>query len=162
MKLILISGDGIGAGKTTLAKKLAPVTISLSNGIRIELNNEYPTLPWDSRSQEEKDQPRIELSGLTIRDLLIEKGQSRCYLEPEYWARRAGDRIQETFIEGSRIVSVDDIRKLMEIGYLRERFHQWNVTHFHVSFSGATHEPQFENQQLHDVADYVIVRKQDV
>lgn len=160
MHLILISGSGIGAGKSTLAHSLAPTTFSLADEVRRELSQEYPL-------EAEKFWNRTQAGKLllvadtdrTVRDLLIERGQTRRVGDPGYWATK----LYDTLVEYERqsyvhtVVAVDDIRFLNEIEILRD-VEGAAVVHLHIAHLGAVAEPQYENDKLERIADYVIRR----
>ena len=57
MKLIMISGDGQGAGKTFLALKMTDnksQIFSIANLIRAQLQKKYPEYDWYNREPEYK------------------------------------------------------------------------------------------------------------
>lgn len=153
--LIVISGDGHGAGKTTLARTFGVPVFSQADAIRVELSQIYPDVDWFDKSPEGKSRP-FDGSGLTVRDILIQHGQARCTTDPQYWARQCLEIIQS---KPHPVVVVDDIRKLVELSFFREKVGKENLTHFHVSYDGATPEPHFDNQLLRDVAQYLVVRR---
>lgn len=155
VELLLISGDGHGAGKTTFARSLGHPVYSQADAIRYELAGIYPDTNWFDKSPEGKSAP-FDNSGLTVRDILIQHGQNQCSNDPEYWARKCLNSIQQ---KPNRIVVIDDVRKLVELSYFRRTVGKELVTHLHVSYVGASLEPHFDNQLLKDVADYIVVRR---
>ena len=164
MRLLLISGSGNGAGKSTLARTLSREVWSLAGGIRDELGELYPGYNWRNTTQAYKDSTVVDGYGsgkLTVRQVMIDYGQGRCTDRPTYWVDKLADRLklgQYAFsMTGTYAVAVDDCRKLVEIERLRTEFPQ--STHIHLVWSGAVHEPQYENDQLEAVADYVVLRR---
>lgn len=165
--IYLISGNGRGAGKTTLARRLVgeDQILSHANELREQLNAEYPTLPWFDVSQEEKDKPRYELGGRSMRDLLVQYGQEMCKRNTlDYWARVLGGKIEEEFyIYGwpstFLSIAVDDLRKTVELQLLREKLGKYGILHFHLKSESAIPEPEYDGTELEQLADYVITRK---
>ncbi len=158
VKIFAISGDGIGAGKSTLAKKLGQEIWSLAGALRDELNREYPGYDWYNKSQEYKANTIIkECQKKVMRTVMIERGQLRCDEDQLYWVRQLADKLEyvQKMATGLKCVAIDDVRKLSEIGYLKERF-PGQVIHFHMITESAIPEPQFENEQLCEVADYTV------
>lgn len=159
MVIFAISGDGIGAGKTTLARKLANPVWSLAGGLRYELANKYPNYNWEDRSQQYKDHTKVtENANKTVRQTMVEYGQFRCEENPLYWVERLCDRIHNNAAPLTQeVIAIDDVRKVTEIEHIRGRF-PGQVIHFHVVFAGAQHEPEFQNDELREIADYIITR----
>ena len=89
-KILAISGDGIGAGKTTLANRLAPGKVrSLAAAMRTELEALYPAYDWFNKTQEYKANTLVkEFDNKTVRQVLIEYGQTRCDKDSLYWVRK--------------------------------------------------------------------------
>jgi hypothetical protein len=158
MKIFAISGDGIGAGKSTLAKKLGQEVWSLAGALRQELKNELPNYDWFNKSQEYKEVRVKERNNRTIRTLLIERGQIRCQEDDLYWVRKIADKLVEhdKFAGAAMTVAIDDIRKVNEIEHLKEKL-PGQVIHFHVCTNSAKEEPEFQNDELRQMADYIIV-----
>lgn len=153
-----ISGDGNRAGKSTFAKKLTGNVMSLAEGIRWELAERFPKYQWHNKDGHYKDTTIIkELDGVTLRQAMINLGQIRCKDDPTYWVDILVDRVFATY-KGvtNRLIAVDDIRKLCELEKLRSSFGPANVLHFHMTTEQAIAEPQYENDQLKALADYVI------
>lgn len=160
MKLYLFSGSGIGAGKSTTAKRLTQEVWSLASGMREDLTRRYPTYNWYNKSQEYKDTTIIEEYGdgrRTMRDVLIEYGQSRCKNDPAYWAKELVTYLKRRrdMYDGITVFGVDDLRKMCELETIKEAF-PGIVVHFHIDTARAKAEAEFENDQLAKVADYVL------
>lgn len=160
MKLYLISADGYGAGKSTLARKLGDEVWSIAGSLREDLSRQYPAYKWFSKDQDYKDKTRVREYGdgrKTVRGVLVEYGQARASIDPVVWVRAMADRLTESvkILSGSKIFVVDDVRKVCEIDHLRSRFHGL-VTHFHVVSKSATAEPEFDNDALRQKADYLV------
>ena len=155
MLVYLISGDGAGAGKTTLAKRLVGdyAVYSLAGELRRYLKKQYPNIDWENKTQDYKD--KVEVSpGLTVRQKLIEEGQKYSRDNPIYWAEKLVERLGREF---NSIIAIDDLRKQQELEYLRFCFP--TSYHFHVAWPGAVAEPIFDNEYLKTVCDYVAVRQ---
>lgn len=163
--IILVSGSGIGAGKSTLARKLvgagAGLVVSLGDGIREELSIDYPEIDWYNKSQSHKDTP-VQGTDMTVRDHLIQRGQERCVTSPTHWVDHLFWRLTTSpiFTNTSTIV-VDDLRKVVELKEFRRRTSTWNnCLHFHIEYPSAIYEPQYDGEQLRELADYVVTRGQ--
>lgn len=165
MNLLLISGDGIGAGKTTLARRMVGQSnvIGLAGALRDELFQLYPNTSWWDKSQEGKNklvQGKGQYEGMTVRASLIHHGQHQCTtLGLDYWAQRLKESIIDMRENESEqtILAIDDVRKVVELEVLRNIPHV-ETTHIHVRWAGAIYEPEFENAELSLRADYIIHR----
>jgi hypothetical protein len=159
MKIFAISGDGIGAGKTTLAKMIAEPVWSLAGQLRRDLSLQLPDYNWENRSQDYKDKTRVhERQGKTVRQVMVEYGQSKSSIDPHYWVQSLCDRIGGANAPlQPPIIAIDDVRKVAEIEHIRGRF-PGQVIHLHVEWDGAIYEPEFDNAGLKAVADYIIRR----
>lgn len=158
MRIIAISGDGIGAGKTYLANKLTDTRLSMAGALRQELHLKYPGYDWDNTSQTYKDATTVhEAEGKTVRQVMVEYGQGKCVDDLGYWAKRLVSTINDRYF-GNAVIAIDDVRKVAEIEELREAFGD-QVVHIHVINLNAKFEPQFQNDSLKELADYVIRRK---
>lgn len=162
MTIILVSGSGIGAGKSTLAGLLSGGNVlSLADGIRFELMYEFPGYPWLSKEQKSKTVVVAE-TGKTIREMLIQRGQERKKSYQDYWTQSLLHQIDSNYAPGylKEVIAIDDIRMVHEVEYLREAFGT-RVVHIHVDYPGATSEEIFENDKLQNLADYIIRRGDD-
>lgn len=160
MKIYLVSGDGFGSGKSTLARKLGDEVWSIAGALREDLSRQYPNYKWFSKDQEYKDGTRVREYGdgrKTVRGVLVEYGQQKASIDPVIWVRALADRLTEStkILTGAKIYVVDDVRKVCEIDHLRARFHGL-VTHFHVVSDTGTPEPEFQNEELKNRADYLV------
>lgn len=159
--IYLISGNGRGAGKTTLARKLvgdsdSGMMYSHAGAMRTELYALHPELrdSWYSTDQVVKDEPRPALGGKSIRDVMIEYGEGKCREHGSgYWARLLADQLTGC---GWPIIAVDDVRKMVELEILRGALGSSVITHLHVMSRHAIPEPQYENDGLAQVADYLV------
>lgn len=159
MHVFLISGDGNGAGKSTVAERLVGSVnvVSFARGIRHAAEMKYPGYNWHSKDPAYKNTTVVrELAGKTVRDVLVAIGEAACVEDPLYWARRLGDHLKrvESNIYMPVAIAVDDLRKVCELDYLRDRYPA--LTHFHVVSPSAGAEPQYQNDELRGRADYVI------
>lgn len=149
--LILISGTGIGAGKTTLAKTLG-ITVSLADGIRSMLSKEYPNVDWYDRSQKYKETFHTAINN-TPRNVLKSYGRLKILAEGTHiWCKVAQPFILQHI--GNTPVSIDDIRRTDEVKYFREEFK--NVLHLHIAHDKAEIELEFDSEKLASLADYIV------
>ena len=80
MRIIFISGDGHGAGKTYFAKKIASSLgqiFSIANMIRKELAAEYPKYDWYNKDPRYKTYTMVEETNKTVHQMLIDRGEER-------------------------------------------------------------------------------------
>lgn len=157
MKLILISGSGIGSGKTTFAHKVAGTVLSLADTLREEVSALYPTVDFWDRSQTNKARIVGE-NGETVRDLMIMVGQQRRQKDPDYWVMKLIDKIQNDIFSG-KTIAIDDIRYINEITCIHRFLSYVKITHAHIQYFNAIGEPETDNNHLYDEADYIISRK---
>lgn len=164
--IYLISGNGRGAGKTTLARKLAAdgCIFSHAHELRVQLKAEYPGLPWFSTDQFAKDTPRHELGGKSMRDLLVSWGQDACLRNTvDYWARILAGKIEaqygEIYYPPHHNVAVDDLRKTVELELIRDKLSRYGILHLHIKAWSAIPEPEYDGPELEGLADYVIIRR---
>lgn len=163
----LISGNGMAAGKTTLAHKLVgeSSTYALADVMRHELRKLYPSYDWFNKSQDYKDSTQVvELSEVdekrgvqapTVREVLIKYGQDKCREDPAYWAKKLVAYLC-TQIVGKSVIAIDDVRKICELETLKKAFP--NSHHFHVFYSNATPERIYDNEALQRMSDYSVIR----
>lgn len=160
MRILAISGDGMGAGKTFLANKLTPAEtrLSLAAYLRADLSRMYPGYDWYNRTQDYKDNTMVHETGKTVREMLMTYGASKRQIDPDYWINYLLDNLymlyNNTRDKDSLIISIDDIRFVNEVDKLRKCFNG-SVTHIHVISSKAKLEP-FDNDLLREMADYII------
>lgn len=158
MVILAISGSGIGAGKTTLARRYSPHIWSLAGALRQELSIMYPNYDWFNKTQEYKDFTKVkERDNVTVRQVLIAHGQLRCEEDPLYWVRTMSDKLKGTIhlMGAGTVLPIDDVRKVSEVLYMREIFGK-DFLHYHVSNPLAKPEPEFEADKLERLADYII------
>lgn len=155
MVVYLISGDGQGAGKTTLAERLVGkrAIYSLAGELRRMLKKQFSHIDWENKTQEYKDRVEV-LPGVTVRQKMIEEGQKYSKQKPTFWAEKLFERLS---CEYNSVIAIDDVRKREEILFLREAFP--NSYHFHVQWADAVPEPVFDNAYLKSISDYVVVRQ---
>jgi len=156
LKVIAISGSGIGAGKSTLASQVGDEVWSLAGALRSELIAMYPTYPWMSKKQSDKESIRItERDNKNMRTVMIEHGQLRCKEDPDYWAKILGARFNglKSIASGTRTIAIDDIRKVNEVLLLRQSMGP-HFIHIHVIGPNSIPEKEFQNDELAELADY--------
>ena len=91
MKLIMISGDGQGAGKTFLARKLTDnqtQIFSIVNIIRQELQKKYSQYDWFNKEPEYKRLTMVEKTGKSILQHLDELGRGKKKEDPLHWSKK--------------------------------------------------------------------------
>lgn len=161
MQLILISGDGAGAGKSWAASKFGDETYSLASQIRVELKQLYPAYDWHRKDQAYKaNTPVIEWGGKSLRTVMLEYGQHKCdQISKIYWAQRLAEGLElvRHIADGRKRFAIDDVRKLCELDYLGERFPGY--LHIHVTNPDAVYEPEFDAAELSKRAHYRMVFK---
>lgn len=164
MKVIAISGDGMGAGKTFLAKSVTQpeLIISLADRIRHDLSWYYPNYDWYNKTQEYKDTKIVTETGKTIRNMLLTYGADKRAIDPDYWINSVICEINRIYDEHTSntvepVFAIDDVRYLNEIDKLRSAFGK-SLTHIHVSSNLAKEEP-FQNKELRAIATYIIKGK---
>lgn len=150
MKIILISANGIGAGKTTLANLFNAPILSLADGIRNELAQIYPQHRSLIMSKNQRDKDIILPSGKSVRGELIQLGENRRQNDSSYWSRLVGKDIAKM---NSDTVVIDDIRIMPELSWFQ--LHYADVTHFHLKYKDALDEGY---DDLERYADYVVER----
>lgn len=160
--IYLISGDGRGAGKSTLARNLAGEenVYSLAGKIREELKTKYPQYDWHSKDQAVKDGTMIsEWGSVSMREVMVRYGQAKCEEVPTYWVDRLTDLLE---LDGYSVFdtfpgAIDDIRKPLEAVAIRAwaDMRQVPVLHIHVVNPLADDEP-FANGELRGMADYLV------
>jgi len=165
-RIIMISGDGTGAGKTSLAENLSPCVMSIADELRKECERKHShNVPWRAKEQHVKDAARPELGGKSIRDILIAHGQEQCKVNgDDYWIKKLCNAINiKLFREECkpRIIAIDDLRKVVERDTFYKRFPSEVLTHIHITQLGAEPEPQYENTELLALADYTITWDSD-
>lgn len=152
--LILISATADSCGKTTLGSKFNGFSWGLADTIRCELSQEYPDVKFFDKTPEGK-RKLVPGTTMTVRDLLIERGENRRRKNLLHWCG-----LWESFLPSSlrdqEILVVDDIRQKYEAQYFKEKFD--NVIHFHIHDPSVTENKFFPDcvSLLKDEADYVI------
>jgi dephospho-CoA kinase len=163
MRIIFISGDGHGAGKTYLAKKIASGThqiFSIANMIRKELEKEYPKYDWYNKSPSFKEKTIVKETGKTVHEMLDKRGNEKKSKNKLYWAQQISDiLIYNKDTLKLDIAVIDDVRFVDEYEYIKKQFQQEYITHVHIINPHAKPEPLYENEKLRDLADYHIISK---
>jgi hypothetical protein len=160
MKIIFISGDGHGAGKTTLAKKLTTgqhQIFSIANVIRFELAKKYPKYNWYDKSPEYKDKTIVQELNMTVREVMDRHGMEKKDKNSLYWAIELANTL--TYPKESEnldLAVIDDLRFSDEMNYIKKHFSKEEFIHFHVLNPKALPEPHYENDKLKEYADYLI------
>ena len=148
MRIILISANGSGAGKTTLANLFNSPIVSLADGVRDELVKVYPQCKHVIMSKRQEDKAVILPSGFSVRRELIELAEKINKENETHWCQLTGKAISKL---SSDTVVIDDVRRLTEIGYFRLFYD--NVIHFHLRCDSAMDEGRVS---LAEYADYII------
>lgn len=150
----IVSGDGNGAGKTTRARELAPVVFSFADAVRAECRRRYPDsqVNWFDKTAAGKVQ--LVAPGKTVRDCLIEVGQSLSAEDPLIWARAMEVNIRNC---PNEVCAIDDLRKEVELDYIRKVFSH-RLIHEHIIWKDAVVEPEFDNERLRILANRLYLR----
>ena len=163
MRIIFISGDGHGAGKTYLAKNLASSAnqiFAIANTIRIELSIEFPKYDWFNKEPRYKDYTIVKETNKTIRQMLDERGKLRKSKNTIYWAKMLIDTLKYSKdVLNLEIAVIDDLRYLDEFEFIKRYFEKEHITHIHVINPHAKPEPLYENEKLKELADYHVISK---
>lgn len=166
MTIYLISGNGQGAGKTTLANRLVgpAATYAIADVMRKELAKLYSDYDWFNRVQDYKDNTRVTeylplsrstpFKTFSLRQVMQDYGEEKCKGDSTFWAKKLVARLVTE--PGLSVIAIDDVRKVGELETLKQAFP--NTYHFHVKFPGAVAEPQYDGDALEAMADYVVSR----
>ncbi len=157
MLLYLVSGSGSGAGKTTLAEKLAGKSRvwSIASALRGDLQKIYPDYNWYAKDQAYKNTTMIRETGKSMRDTMVMYGQQKCEADACYWVNKLATSLEYfKHMPTQGPIAIDDLRKTCELHVLKERFPQ--AVHFHVVTDGAVLEPQYQNPSLLVLSDYLV------
>ena len=159
-RIIAISGNGTGAGKTTFANKVGDQVFSIAGSLRGELSRVYPRYDWYRKDQDYKDTTLVHEWGpkATVRSVLTEYGQIKCQGNPEYWVKKLIEHLKEVerIADCTNTIAIDDVRKVCELDALRNVFGE-RVQHIHVVGKGAKEEKLFDNDELHALCDYEVM-----
>jgi hypothetical protein len=178
MKLILITSNGAGAGKTTFAAKLGGRVVRLGQGLRQVaashcISQQHAGWVIDSYTQEAKQKLVAvrtygdESGVMSVRNLLIMTAQD---LGDEEMVKLWATNLLRTFAyekplaEIDNLVVVDDVRSVNQLLMLKEKARIFNATptHLHLEARGVSVLPDlnYERQviQLKNMCDYLIVR----
>ena len=160
MRIVFISGDGHGAGKTYLAQKFTNGShqiFSIANTIRFEISKKYINYDWYNKSPHYKEHTIVKETNLSIRDMLDQFGRQKKQEKKLYWAiALANSLVFAKENDKQDIVVIDDLRFVDEMKYIKDRFHDDTSCHFHVVNPYAKPEPNYENEKLKKLADYHI------
>lgn len=166
MKLILISGDGQGAGKTFLARKLTDnqsQIFSIVNIIRQELQKKFPRYDWFNKEPDYKRLTVVNGTGRSILQHLDELGRGRKRTEPLFWSQKMIEILKYARdFEQHDTVVLDDIRFVDEYQHIKTELSSENILHIHVANSKAKPEPHYENEKLRLQADYIIMSQKQL
>lgn len=162
MKIILISGDGHGAGKTFLARKLTDSQqqiFSIVNLIRRELAKKYPSYDWYNKDPAFKLGTIVKETGKSVHQMLDTTGRERKVKDPLFWAKGLVDLLKYAR-DSDKLdtIVVDDVRFVDECDHLRSVFATENILHLHVVNPKASLEPSYQNALLKAQADFHISR----
>lgn len=175
MKLILITSNGAGAGKTTFASKLGGTIVRLGEGLRQVaatkcFSQEHAGWVLDSYTQEAKQKMVActdTANGLSVRDLLIRTAQEMGdYEMVKYWSRNLLHSLATAspLEELSGVVVVDDIRSVNQLLLLKDRANVFKAetVHLHLEARGVSVLPDLNYEEevtrLKNMCDYLIVR----
>lgn len=156
MKVILISGNGTGAGKTYLTNNfLKGYRLPLALSLRKEVASLYPDYR-EAILSPTQDAKRIQLpSGKTVREELISHGQMRCKKDSLYWCDKWERERALSGMGKGEVYIIDDIRKREEVYYFN--LHHEILAHFHLKSREANAEKEFDD--LEKYATYIVERR---
>ena len=161
MRLILISGDGHGAGKTFLARRLArdQCIFSVANMIRLELRKQYPGYDWYNKDPKVKSATLVKETQKSMHQMLDELGRAKKSKNPLVWVQMIKELIEYSRDHSKlELAVVDDVRFVDECNYLKTLSGLDSVTHLHVINPHSKPEPNYENEKLKESADFKISR----
>lgn len=106
-----------GSGKTFMANILVNdhgyQRLSLAYEVRAECARRWPGIDWWTQ---DKDSPRAELGGKSVREVLIDVGTHEVRAaDPDFWIKRLGETIERT----TGPIVVDDVRFVNEMRDLK-------------------------------------------
>lgn len=166
MKLIMISGDGQGAGKTFLARKLTDnqsQIFSIVNIIRRDLQKNYPQYDWFNKEPEYKRLTKVAGTGKSILQHLDELGRGKKTDDALYWSKKMIEILKYARDhEQHDTVVIDDLRFVDEYEHIKTSLQSENIMHIHVANNKAKPEPHYENEKLRLLADYVIMSQKQL
>lgn len=166
MKIVLISGDGQGAGKTFLALKMTDnksQIFSIVNIIRSQLQKIYPEYDWYNKDPEYKSKTIVRKTKKSILEHLDEQGRGQKQKDPLIWARQMVDILNYAHDhEKHDTVVIDDLRFLDEYNFIKKSMQSEHIVHFHVCYEKAKPEPLYENEKLKLIADYLVTRQKQL
>lgn len=155
--LIVISGNGTGAGKTTLARRLyvGAVLTALATGLREHVARLFPEDRHHIMGIYAEDKAHVLPDGRTVREALIEEGAAGRSYDKYVWCNAWSDRVKD--VRHTEDITVDDVRTVTELMYLRRwaADHGRELLHLHLHHEGAAPEP-FDD--LSAYADYLVRR----
>ncbi len=173
---ILVSGSGIGAGKTTLADALADMidsfhgalrhpSLVIRDGFARGVRHQAKTLVHprfhhlvDSTCQKDKRKKVVKLDGASVvlRELLLSIGEGARAENVDHWCEALFAR-HKAEIEGDKdvYIIVDDCRMPNEVAFFRNK--GFKVAHIFIDFPGAEPEP-FPTEAMKSMADKIVSR----
>lgn len=88
---------------------------------------------------------------------MIRYGQMMTAEDPTYWVDKLVDHLKQAdrIADMRPSIAIDDVRKVCELDAIRTAF-PGKVIHVHILGKGAIEEKMYDNQELHDIADYVL------
>ena len=177
MKLILITSNGVGAGKTTFAGKLGGTIVRLGEGLRQVaatecISQEHSDWVLDSYTQESKQKlvairSEQDSEVISVRNLLIRTAQKMGdYQMVKHWCRNLlhSCAMSSPIEEMTSVIVVDDIRSVNQLLLLKDRAHVFNAetVHLHLEARGVSVLPDLNYEEevarLKNMCDYLIVR----
>ena len=153
--IILISGSGIGAGKTTLAKILRDkhngFILSFAYIAKEHLAAQFKNELFLSPRQEDKN---ILIDGVSVRQHIINYCVEKKKNDPAFFARNMVQLIHESTSKYTTII-IDDMRYAVELHAIKKHFDYQGVRHIHVDNFLATPEPETDEKLLRNQADMI-------
>lgn len=175
-KVILISANNNGAGKSTFANAIkeyekvmmAPWIVykkSLAEAVKLQLSK-----TWRNCEDAQKESFKTKMLGHeTGREIMIKFAEGLTEKDPLYWCKKWKKafhkfRDNQENLDKQYVIIIEDIRKTEELLYFKAIFSTQHITHFHLKSEYGEHDKNFPATKnkgiLEQMADVVIdVRK---
>jgi hypothetical protein len=154
-KIICISADKEGAGRTYLADRIGH-RASLTDFIKKDLQTRYPGHLWFMLSNEEMSRMIVEETGKTMRVMIFEHAKEGRSIDPLMWIKKIAKFIDKNDDAVDAPFIIDDVNFLNEKKFL-EREYPDRLIHIHMKIKDVECTRE-ESKRLEEDADYVMFR----
>jgi predicted ATPase len=159
-KVFLISANGSGAGKTTLANILADVVVSHADIARRDLSRLYPEEFTEKIvSKKQEDKAFILPDGRTVRQALVHYCEAIVRPKDDvYFAREVVKSLADLHCKSAPLtVAIDDVRRVQDMQKIKEYLKKEGLrcVHYHVISHAAELESAYDNIKLRECADLI-------